>query len=213
MISRTHSTTPRNWDALTYLEGEAGPSGWAKVVEESGLSEFARMLRDYHQAVAEWHPREEITWYDGSTGAGGEGEIVCHGDYGPWNVVWRGTTPTGLIDWEYARVAPPAHDVYYALQYVAPFRSDEECVQWLRYSAPPDRKRRTEIFLTSYGWTGPADVVDGVVAVQRETHAKVEQLAARGHVRQRIALAEGAADRVACEIAWAEQNRGLFSPG
>lgn len=83
----------------------------------------------------------------------------------------------------------------------------------LRYSAPPDRNRRTEIFLTSYGWTGPADVVDGVVAVQRETHAKVEQLAARGHVRQRIALAEGAADRVACEIAWAEQNRGLFSPG
>lgn len=116
----------------------SGPSGWAKVVDESGLSEFARMLRDYHQAVAEWHPREEITWYDGSTGAGGEGEIVCHGDYGPWN---------------------------------------------------------------------------GVIAAQRETHAKVEQLAARGHVRQRIALAEGAADRVAGEIAWAEQNRGLFSPG
>lgn len=54
-------------------------------------------------------------------------------------------------------------------------------------------------------------MVDGVIAVQRETHAKVEQLATRGHVRQRTALAEGTADRVVREIAWAEQNRRLFS--
>ncbi|MDX3616129.1 aminoglycoside phosphotransferase family protein [Streptomyces europaeiscabiei] len=57
----------------------------------------------------------------------------------------------GIIDWNCARPAPRLHDVAYALEYVAPFLEDAECLRWLRYPAPPGRRRRLESFRNAYG--------------------------------------------------------------
>jgi aminoglycoside phosphotransferase (APT) family kinase protein len=87
-----------------------------------------------------------MVWADGSTRTGDAHTVVCHGDYGPWNLVWQGTKPVGILDWEYAHVAPAREDLAYALEYVVPFRGDYECLRWLRYPAPPNRRRRLERF-------------------------------------------------------------------
>ncbi|MEU0536545.1 aminoglycoside phosphotransferase family protein [Amycolatopsis tolypomycina] len=130
-------------EVLTYLEGESGPQGWAKVADDAGLTRFARLLRDYHDAVADFRPSGELAWY---TGERGGGEVVCHGDFGPWNVVWQGEQPVGILDWDFARPGTRLHDVAYALEYVAPFRDDAECLRALRYPRPPDRRHRLELF-------------------------------------------------------------------
>ena len=39
------------------------------------------------------------------------GQLVRHGDFGPWNIVWDGVTPVGLLDFEYARPGDPLDDV------------------------------------------------------------------------------------------------------
>src|SRR5215475_10162720 len=36
----------------TWIDGEAGSDGWARVVPESGLRRWAQFLRSYHNAVA-----------------------------------------------------------------------------------------------------------------------------------------------------------------
>jgi hypothetical protein len=36
--------------------------------------------------------------------------------------------------------------VAYALEYVTPFRDDVECMRWLRYPVPRERRRRIEVF-------------------------------------------------------------------
>jgi hypothetical protein len=79
---------------LTYLEGESGADGWAKVVDEAGLVAAAQLLRLYHDAVAGWRGDPDLQWADRSAGTGGDGTVVCHGDYGPWNLVWQGTFST-----------------------------------------------------------------------------------------------------------------------
>jgi Phosphotransferase enzyme family len=94
------------------------------------------------------------------------GEIICHGDFGPWNTVWRDGDIAGLIGWDHARPAPPLFDVAYALEYAAPFRDNEECVRRLRYPAPPDR-RRIEVFCDAYGIAVPADIGALVAKQQR----------------------------------------------
>ncbi|HET6707093.1 aminoglycoside phosphotransferase family protein [Amycolatopsis sp.] len=194
-------------EVLTYLEGESGPQGWAKVVDDAGLTGFARLLRDYHDAVADFRPSDELEW---STGEGGSGEVICHGDFGPWNVVWQGGQPVGILDWDYARPGTRLHDVAYALEYVAPFRDDAECLRALRYPRPPDRRHRLELFAGAYGLTSTSGLVDAVIEVQRDGIEQVRRLAAAGHQPQVDWVASGLLAELANRVAWSEAHRHLF---
>ena len=44
------------------------------------------------------------------------GELICHGDFGPWNLVWRDGMPVGLIDFDDARRGDASEDVARALE-------------------------------------------------------------------------------------------------
>ncbi|MEZ5086211.1 MAG: aminoglycoside phosphotransferase family protein [Tessaracoccus sp.] len=146
-------------EVLTFIDGESGTDGWAKVVDDRGLVAMARLLREYHDAIRGFRPAAAAGW----AGCTGEGEVVLHGDFGPWNLVWHGTQPIGIIDWDYAWPGRPIHDVAYALEYVAPFRDDEMCLRWFAYSSPPDRRRRLELFAEAYGLESPSGLVDEVI--------------------------------------------------
>jgi len=192
-------------EVLTYLDGESGPDGWAKVVDDTGLRAMARLLRDYHDAVAGFRP-PDARW----AAADGDGELVCHGDFGPWNLVWHGTTPVGILDWDYAWPHRRLHDVAYALEYVAPFRDDAECLRALRYPAPPDRHRRIDTFAAAYGLTDTTGLVEEVIDQQQEVLDRCVRLAAEGRQPQvawrDAGLFTGFADR----IRWSRENRDLF---
>ncbi|HEX2033459.1 MAG TPA: aminoglycoside phosphotransferase family protein [Chloroflexota bacterium] len=197
-------------EILGYIEGESGPDGWAKVVDEEGLKASARLLREYHDTIKGWAPDPAPRWFTGRVGTGGPDELVCHGDFGPWNIVWQGTRPVGLLDWEYAHPAPPREDVAYALEYVVPFRSDAECMRWLRYPRPPDRRRRLELFAGAYGLSSTEGLVDEVIAVQRAGLEYVRALAAQGHARQVREVEGGGLETLQRRIRWSEAHRFLF---
>lgn len=200
-------------EVLSFLPGESGADGWAKVVDEDGLRAAARLLRRYHDAVRTWRPLNagSLVWADGSIGVGdGDDEIVCHGDFGAWNLVWDGIDPVGLIDWEYAHVAPALSDVAYALEYAAPFRPDEEAIRWLRYPSAPDRRRRIAVFAQAYGLASTDGLVDAVEAEQRRGRALVVSLAERGVARQVAMVAEGYLDELDERIAWTSAHRHLL---
>lgn len=195
-------------EVLTYLPGESGADGWAKVVDERGLVAFAHLLRDYHDAVAGFRPPAGSRWSTRSGGPVGA-DVVCHGDFGPWNAVWHGVRPVAIIDWDHARPAPRLHDVAYALEYVAPFRDDTECLRWLRYPEPPNRRHRLEVFAAAYGLTDISDLVDIVLAVQSEGVEEVRRLAEEGHEPQAGWVAEGHLDELAARVAWSREHRYL----
>lgn len=124
-------------EVLTFIDGESGPAVRAKVVDDDGLAAFAHLPRAYHDACAGFVPPADTVWSTG-VGAPAAGQVVRHGDFAPWNTVWDGGRPVGILDWDVARPAVPIHDIAYAMEYVAPFRDDEECVRRLRYPEPPD---------------------------------------------------------------------------
>jgi hypothetical protein len=190
-------------EILSYIDGDSGPEGWARVVDEDGLRAAAQLLRAYHDVVADWKPDQDPVWFTGQAGTGTNGEIVCHGDFAPWNIVWHDTTPVGLLDWEYANLAPPRQDVAYALEYMAPFRDDQTCIEWLRYPQPPDRRRRLELFAEAYGLQSTDGLVDDVIAVRR--------MAEEGHERQIAMVRAGELDHLKACVTWTEQHRHLFT--
>ncbi|MGQ4488759.1 aminoglycoside phosphotransferase family protein [Streptomyces sp. SAS_281] len=196
-------------EVLTYIDGDAGPLSWGKVVADDGLRAFARLLRDYHDACADFSPSAGATWSGGGAGLGEE-DVVCHGDFGPWNVVWQGDRPVGIIDWDFACPAPRLHDVAYALEYVAPFRDDAECLRWLHYPAPPDRRRRLELFCTAYGIDSAEGIVDAVITRQRDNVDLVRRLAEKGHEPQATWASNGLLSRLGDRITWSLTHRHLF---
>ena len=193
-------------EVLTYIDGESGTAGWAKVVDERGLVAMARLLREYHDAVRGFRPTAEAGW----AGFTGGGEIVLHGDFGPWNLDWSGTRPIGIIDWDYAWPGRPIHDVAYALEYVVPFRDDELCRRWLAYPDVPDRRRRLELFAEAYGLESSSGLVDEVLAQQQAVWERARRLAARGAQPQAEWQQTGFLDTTADRIRWTRDNRALF---
>ena len=192
-------------ETLTWIDGESGADGWANVVPGTGLQRWARFLRRYHDTVAGYRPPATSVWSSG-TGTCAPGEIICHGDFGPWNTVWRDGDIAGLIDWDHARPAPPLFDVAYALEYAAPFRDDEECVRWLGYPRPPGRRRRIEVFCGAYGIAVPADTGALVAKQQRAVAATCADLAHRGIEPQATWVRDGHLARLRTRIAWTEAS-------
>lgn len=193
-------------EVLSWIDGESGASGWAKIVPEAGLRDWGSFLRRYHDAVASYRPPHDSVWSSGPAGCG-PGEIVCHGDFGPWNGVWRGGQIAGLLDFDHARPAPPLFDLAYALEYAAPFRDDTECLRWLSYPGPPDRRKRIEVFCEAYGVAVPDDVVDRVAAQQRLVLGLCEALGRKAIEPQATWIRDGYLETVRDRIRWTEALR------
>lgn len=200
----------RGREIVAYIEGSSGPGGWGPVVTDAGLVAFARLLASLHEATAAFRPEPGGPWAE-HFGVPAAGRVVCHGDYGPWNAVWRGNEPVGLIDWDHAHAGTRLDDVAYALEYVAPFRDDDTCLRWLRYTRPPDRAARLERFCAAYGLTSIDGVVDAVIGRQQETIARVRRLAAAGIEPQAEWVRRGVLAELDARVAWSRAHRRLFA--
>lgn len=208
------SFIPGTSGADGYVEGvERGGDSWASVAGEGGLRRFARFLREYHDAVASFVPQSDDCWVTGGRSSD-PADVICHGDFGPWNVVWRQDVPVGLIDWDFAYPAPAWDDVTYALRFVAPFVDDEQAVRYMRYPAPPSRARRIGDFLDAYGVAdAPVDaVLDDVVSRLTRTIDLVARLAADQREPQVTWVAKGYLDRLREQESWIGSHQDLFLP-
>ncbi|GAA1348212.1 aminoglycoside phosphotransferase family protein [Saccharothrix algeriensis] len=193
-------------EVLTHISGDSGAEGWSRVVPEEGLRGFARLLRDFHEASRGFVAPEGAEWALPPDEASG---VVCHGDFGPWNVVWDGSTPVGLLDFDFARPGDPVDDVAYALEYVAPFRADAEALHWHRFTTPPDRRARIETFAGAYGLADTDGLVDAVIRRQERTVRDVAALAARGVEPQRSWVESGVLTTLRQRAEWSRAHRHL----
>jgi aminoglycoside phosphotransferase (APT) family kinase protein len=116
-------------------------------------------------------------------------DVICHGDFGPWNLVWRGGLPIAMIDFDDVYVGDPADDVAYALR------------TFLSYgfapSDPPELVRRTHAALSAYGRT-----FDVPLILERE-YERVEERCRRNGWERALA-------KLARERAWLTENRSLY---
>lgn len=196
-------------ELLTFLPGESGVAGWHKIISDDGLAKYARLLRSYHDAVKDYKPEHSAQWAY-VTGGVGAGELICHGDFGPWNIVWQADEPVGILDWDMAIPALPEYDILYALEYSAPFRDDETTLKWHHFPELPDRRHRIEVFCDAYGIAVPENVTERVAALQRRIAQGMATIAARGVQPQKDWVANGAMEESEKQARWTESHTRLF---
>ena len=93
----------RGREILTYLPGEVAG---AEPVPDALVEEMLRWMRRYHDAVADFVPPTDAVWRN-TIGPPRPGEIVCHNDVAPYNVVTAAGHFVGVIDWDMAGPGDP----------------------------------------------------------------------------------------------------------
>ncbi len=135
-------------EAVTYVEGRVCEDLADPLIGSPAMLRSAAMLlRRFHDASrgfleSDGGPR---SWM---LPAVEPRELVCHGDFAPYNVVTEGEAAVGLIDFDAAHPAPAAWDLAYALYRWAPLTDPE------RPGAIHDGEeqlRRARLFCDAYG--------------------------------------------------------------
>ena len=165
----------RGREILTHLEGEVpSSSSWTRghatrlpepALRDEALVAVGRLIRSLHDAAADFVPDDPI-WREHAYPPVG-GEIVCHGDLGPHNTVYRDGEPVAFVDWDGARPDDPLLELGHAAWWFVPLADDAYCAE-MGFASPPDRGARLRLLADAYGAARP-DVLELVrEAKQRE---------------------------------------------
>jgi hypothetical protein len=202
-------------EVLSFIDGDvlADPAwqpgrptpwpGWAQ--SEECLVDSARLLRRLHEASTSFVPPDNTVWRQHDCPALGRDEIVCHGDVGPHNTVYRRGIPIVFIDWDAIRPNHPLVEFGNAAWHFVPLGNDAYFGE-SGFPARPDLAERLARFAREYG---VADRAEAAWALHQAKQRSVE--AAKYWP---ISPAEGAAAlrQIASELEWLHDNlEGLVS--
>ena len=166
-------------EVLSWIEGQPATRPWPpELLTEDGVAAMARLLRRYHDAVRAFRPSAGAEWWIGVRPPA-EDEIICHGDLGPWNTIWRDGEPVAFIDWDFAEPASPLVDVAEMAFFIAPMAADPYWGQ-CGFASAPDRARRLRVFCEAYGDVQPAAVVAQALRNWEEDTARIAEFGPAG---------------------------------
>ena len=199
-------------EIVTFLEGEVSnyPLSAAAASEEALVS-AARLLRAYHEATSSFLAQnpESHTWLLPSRTPV---EVVCHGDFAPYDVVLNGRQAVGIIDFDTAHPGPRIWDIAYALYRWAPFTNQQN----------PDRLgdlatqiSRARLFCDAYGFPAAQrhNLVDMMI-LRLETLVNYMQAeAAKGNEAFMANLADGHHLLYLADIAYLGEKLPLILAG
>lgn len=199
-------------ERLALVEGDSGGDGWRHQHSEAGLRSAAALLRRIHDASLGWAPPAGAVLQEPVAVVGDGDQVWCHGDVGPWNMVWRGDEAVALIDWDFLHRGPRVGDVAYALQWFTPARDDALALEWHHFPEVPDRAARVRAFLDEYGDLPPFDVPETIARRIEATMALELRIARAGIEPQRTWVAEGSQEHSAAEVRWVRDHADLLTP-
>jgi hypothetical protein len=128
-------------EVLTFVPGTvAWPGGFHLLDGDAPLRRAARLIRDFHDAVAGFTPPPGARWQV-LTPADGD-EIIAHQDLAPWNLIigdrWA------FIDWDSAGPGTRLWDLAYAMHGFVPLSADPAIQR-------ADVGRRLRLIADAYG--------------------------------------------------------------
>lgn len=110
-------------EVLTFLSGEVGNYPLSEAASSiEALTSAALLLRSYHEMTVSFlsEKQGEYSWLLPTQEPA---EVICHGDFAPYNVVLNGNKAVGIIDFDTAHPAPRVWDIAYAVYRWAPLKN------------------------------------------------------------------------------------------
>jgi aminoglycoside phosphotransferase (APT) family kinase protein len=146
-------------EVLSYIEGEvAGRPRPSWIADDIRLASVGRLVRAYDDAAASFTPPPDVPLGTAPTEPPGippapayPPELIGHVDITPENVVFRNGRAYALIDFDLAKPATRADEMYNAMMWWVPLSDPRDVDPLLRGVDVP---RRSRILADAYGLSG-----------------------------------------------------------
>jgi hypothetical protein len=182
---KTDLVTFRRWPDATRTDGALAEVGRIYAA-------LHRAARDFRPAAPVWREYERPMQAD---------EIVCHGDAGPWNAVYRKDgLPVALIDWDGAQPDLPINDLAAVAWHFVPLGPDG-FLRACGFDAPFSTGHRLRVLCDAYGLADRAAILPALNLVKQLGPAKlrywqpIRPLVGAAHMRA-----------AAGDLEWLDQN-------
>lgn len=192
-------------EVLSFLHGQAGgspPVGAQR--SDRALVQAAQMLRALHDATA----GVATSWTSGwRLPSRAPVEVICHGDFAPYNGVFVDGDLVGVFDFDFAHPGPRRWDLAYALYRFAPLADPD---RGEGFGSPPEQARRLRLFCDAYG----LDDRSGLMRVVSERLQWMVDILLDGQAvgdARRVAAVDAGHHRIyRGDLAYLERHRATF---
>ncbi|HVQ43606.1 MAG TPA: aminoglycoside phosphotransferase family protein [Candidatus Saccharimonadia bacterium] len=196
----------RGREILTYMPGTAAHRPWPEVLKDAdGLVQMTQWLRRYHDMVADFEPPAEARWRIGKAGKA-PGQIIRHGDLGPWNTLWEEGQLVGVLDWDFAEPGERITDVAQLAWYFAPLRGEKGWHE-AGFEVRPDFRDRLTVMVQGYGDFTVPEVLSEVDRLQQTDMLTTQRLGGAGVHPWNLFYERGGMGVLRDENAWLQTVR------
>jgi aminoglycoside phosphotransferase (APT) family kinase protein len=145
------------------------------------------------------------SWHEPPPPSEYSGDIVCHNDWVPDNIVFRDGVAIALIDFDLSAPVDPIWDVAVAIRHWLPVRAECDLEPAHRGGTPGPR---LSLFCAAYGLTDGdrARLLNAVLGCVEYAYQYVRTKAQAGEPAWLRAMAEGRCERHLRSLRWLEEN-------
>jgi hypothetical protein len=166
-------------EVLSFIPGTVGHGPLPEILRtDEVLIAAARLLRRIHDATQD----VAQSWLEDRWQAPTRTpvEVICHGDFAPYNCVFDQGKLIGVIDFDHAHPGSRAWDLAYALYRFVPIMAPSNPDS---YGTLEDQRRRAHLFCDAYGLQDRAQMAAAIQSRIAAMAAYLRQGAARGDER------------------------------
>ncbi|HEX6445872.1 MAG TPA: NUDIX domain-containing protein [Streptosporangiales bacterium] len=201
-VPRVFGVDDRGREVTEFIDGDVTPDGpWAPwALTDAFLGDVGAWLRTFHEAVAGF-PSDGLRFRLTEPRPLAPGELVCHNDIDPHNLVGSSGRLAGVLDWDAAGPCLPVLDLAYTAW---GFAIQEQ------HARIDVRAARVRTLCAAYG-IGALDVLDAVEARVHLLADTVRAGAAAGDEGLRHLLALGEIDRHLARLSRFREEKETFA--
>ncbi|RUR04982.1 phosphotransferase enzyme family protein [Legionella sp. km772] len=152
-------------EIVSFIEGDVSNYPLSPNASSiKALVSAALLLRSFHDTTQSFLETIIFENTDWQLPARQPYEVICHGDYAPYNIVLDGEVAVGIIDFDTCHPGPRVWDIAYALYRWCPFTNPKNqdgfgCIQ--------EQIKRARLFCRSYGLADEKRLILAELMVER----------------------------------------------